>query len=117
MNQPEKSEAAAQEAADVFGPDADKQKLVGGGAKRGEALQVSEEEDDFEDGRSSGGLTSRSQDDQWARGDVGSRAVEVRAGVLGVEPEDGETARDAAPPQFPRAPEEGRGEPGFRPAP
>lgn len=60
----------------TFEPDVDKTALPGGGFKRGEALQLSEEEDDFEDGRSSAGTTSRSEADQWARGDVGSRAAE-----------------------------------------
>ena len=73
-----------------FEHDADTQPVRGGGARRGEALQVSEEEDDFEDGRSSAGLTSRSQEDQWARGDVGSRAVDTPSGYLSVEGGEGE---------------------------
>lgn len=68
-----------------FRADTDREALASGGVKRGEALQLAEEDDDFEDGRSSGGLSSRSQDDQWARGDVGSRAGDTRSGVLSVE--------------------------------
>ena len=71
--------------AEVFEQDSGRQPLASGGARRGEALQVAEEEDDFEDGRSSAGRFTRSQEDQWARGDVGSRAVETPTGVLGVE--------------------------------
>jgi hypothetical protein len=79
-----------------FTADTDRQPLPGGGVRRGEAVQLSEEEDDFEDGRSSSGITSRSQEDQIARGDVGSRAVEVRSGYLSVEaPEDTDVAEAA----------------------
>lgn len=82
----------------AFEPDVDKTAILGGGIKRGEALQLSEEEDDFEDGRSSGGTTSRSEIDQWARGDVGSRAVEDRTGYLSVEgtEEEAEEGGDTA---------------------
>jgi hypothetical protein len=92
--------------APVFGPHSGRERLAGGGIQRGEALQLSEEEDDFEDGRSSGGLTSRSQDDQWARGDVGSRAVEVRSGVLSVEGLGDTDVVEAARGEEPEAPED-----------
>lgn len=79
-----------------FTADSDRQPLPGGGVRRGEAMQLSEEEDDFEDGRSSSGTYSRAQEDQIARGDVGSRAVEVRSGYLSVEaPEDTDVAEAA----------------------
>lgn len=91
----------------TFGPDVNKTALAGGGFKRGEALQLSEEEDDFEDGRSSGGVTSRSEADQWARGDVGSRSVDDRSGYLSVEgSEEGETAAPPVPKAAPKSPGE-----------
>lgn len=66
-----------------FGPDSDRLPLAGGGVKRGEALQLVEEEDDFEDGRSSGGVTSRSQLDAWGGPDR-TRAIDSNAAKFGV---------------------------------
>jgi hypothetical protein len=83
--------------AERFEPDTGRQPLASGGVKRGEALQVAEEEDDFEDGRSSGGRTSRSQEDQWARGDVGSRATETPSGYLSVDGREGDLPRPVEP--------------------
>lgn len=63
------------------------QAIASGGAKRGEPLKVIEEEDDFEDGRSSAGRHSRAEYDEWTRGDVGSRGSDTHSGVLSVEGE------------------------------
>lgn len=90
-----------------FDPDTGRQPLASGGVRRGEAMQLSEEEDDFEDGRSSSGTYSRSQEDHIARGDVGSRAVEVRSGYLSVEaPEDTDVVEAARAEGEPEPPED-----------
>lgn len=95
----------------TFDPDTGRQPLASGGVRRGEAMQLSEEEDDFEDGRSSSGTYSRSQEDQIARGDVGSRAVEVRSGYLSVEaPEDTDVVEAARAEGEPEASEDIEGD-------
>lgn len=68
---------------------------------RGKALTASEREDDFEDGRTAGGLHSRAEEDLAARGDEGSRRFAARSGPYGVEPGEPETAAPPSPkPEF-----------------
>lgn len=75
---------------------------------RGKPLTNSEREDDFEDGRTQGGLYSRAEEDLAARGDVGSRRFPARAGLYGVEPGEPETAAPPVPkPEFRSPPSEG----------
>jgi hypothetical protein len=72
------------------------------------ALTPSEAEDDFEDGRTAGGLYSRSEEDWAARGDVGSRRKDLRAGPFSVEFGDPATTAPPVPkPEFRRPPSEG----------
>lgn len=68
-------------------PDMKERQPVAGGARRGEPLRLSEEEDDFEDGRSSGGLYSRLELDRWDRGEQGSKRQSARMGIQSVEGE------------------------------
>lgn len=82
--------------------------LASGGERRGEPLRPLEEEDDFEDGRSSSGLYSRGNTDPAAHGDVSSRAISVRTGVLSVEgPASRETAATAEAPIEKKSPGHG----------
>lgn len=75
---------------------------------RRKALTESERQDDFEDGRTQGGLYSRDEEDLAARGDEGSRRRDVRAGPLAVEAGEPETAAPASPkPEFRRPPSVG----------
>jgi hypothetical protein len=75
--------------------------LASGGEKRGEPLTPFEEQDDFEDGRSSGGVQSRAENDRWGRGEEASRLTDARTGPLSVD--DPGTLETSAPPTVPRA--------------
>lgn len=83
------------------------QEPVKSAARRGGALTLTEEEDDFEDGRSSSGLESRQELDASARGEQGSRRIESRSGAFSVEPGEAETAGEPTARTFRRPPEEG----------
>lgn len=94
-------------------PGADREPLRSGGVRRGEPMTAADEEDDFEDGRSSAGTFSRAREDLEGRGDL-SRDLETRTGWLSVE-RGPDTTRGAEPPAPDRAPDEGRGFPEARP--
>lgn len=77
---------------------------------RRKALTPTEEQDDFEDGRTQGGLYSREEEDLAARGDVGSRRFAARSGPYGVEAGEPETTAPPVPKPVARA-SPGRGAP------
>lgn len=107
----------SEEGPERFEADTNRQPLASGGAKIGEALQLSEEDDDFEDGRSSAGRTSRSQEDQWGRGDIGSRATDAKSGYMSVEgtEESVDKGEETTAPPIPKP--DARRSPGENPPP
>lgn len=80
----------------------------GPGRRGGEPLLLSEEEDDFENGKSSSGLYSRGETDFSSRGESGSRRGEARVGPMAVEPGEPDTTATSLPkPDYRRPPDEG----------
>ena len=70
----------------------DVQALATGGRKRGEPLTVKEEQDDFDDGRSSAAPHTRAEIDEWGQGEPASAenadpSADVQAPIEAPEPE------------------------------